>query len=60
MLLTQYKATSFTSIYKQANYIYVYINFLCIFDNNMKKYMYWKNGDEVEDKLQRHLFAVTA
>jgi hypothetical protein len=26
----------------------------------MKKYIYWKNGDEVEDKLQRHLYAVTA
>jgi hypothetical protein len=26
----------------------------------MKKYVYWKNGDEVEGKLQRNLYAVIA
>ena len=26
----------------------------------MKKYIYWKNGDEVKHKLQRHLYVVTA
>jgi len=52
MFLTQYKATSFTPKYKEANYISVYINFyiFLIIQLNIYIYIYWKIGDEVNDK----------
>jgi hypothetical protein len=50
MFLPQYKATSFTPVYKQANYISVYINFYIFLIIKGKKIFIGKIGDEVKGK----------